>query len=102
MRNITANAILNLKEQPETLYVHGSIMTYRADDIIEINVASPQGINPSILVLDLKVQPGNGPMKGTPKPFNLQLSEDSAKNFSQVTIRYSEDASVTVNVEIFG
>ena len=102
MRNITSNAILNLKEQPATLYVHGSIMTYRADDIVEISVATPQGINPSILVLDLVVKSGNGPMKGTPKPFNFESSNDSAKNYSQVTIRYSEDASVTVNVEVLG
>ncbi|TYP99235.1 hypothetical protein C7447_102557 [Tenacibaculum adriaticum] len=102
MRNITANAILNLKEQPASLYVHGSIMTYRADDIIEVAVASPLGISPSILVLDLIVKSGNGPMKGTPKPFNYELSDDSAKNYSQVTIRYSEDASVTVNIEVFG
>ena len=77
-------------------------MTYRSDDVIEITTATPQGINPSILVLDLIVKPGNGPMKGTPKPFNFELSKDSAKNYSQVTIRYSEDASVTVNVEVFG
>jgi hypothetical protein len=102
MRNITANAILNLKEQPASLYVHGSIMTYRADDTIEIAVTSPQGISPSILVLDLIVKSGNGPMKGTPKPFNYELSDDSAKNYSQVTIRYSEDASVTLNIEVFG
>lgn len=102
MRNITANAILNLKEQPQTLYVHGSIMTYRSDDRIEISVATPQGINPSILVLDLKVVSGSGPMKGTPKPFNFELSDSTAKSYSQVTIRYSEDASITVNVEVFG
>ncbi|MDW7693114.1 hypothetical protein R9C00_09700 [Flammeovirgaceae bacterium SG7u.111] len=102
MRNITANAILNLKEKPATLYVHGSIMTYRTDDIVEISVVTPQGINSSILVLELIIKSGNGPMKGTPKPFHFELSNDSAKNYSQVTIRYSEDASVTVNVEIFG
>lgn len=102
MRNITANAILNLKEQPVALYVHGSIMTYRTDDIIEIKVASPQGVNPSILVLDLIVKSGSGSMKGTPKAFNYELSGDFAKKYSQVTIRYSEDASITVNVEVFG
>lgn len=102
MRNITANAILNLKEQPAILYVHGSIMTYRADDLVELSVATPQGIIPSILLLDLVVKSGSGPMKGTPKPFKFELSNDSAKNYSQVTIRYSEDASVTVNIEVFG
>lgn len=102
MRNVTANAILNLKEQPQTLYVHGSILTHRSDDRIEISIAHPQGINPSILVLDLKIISGSGTMKGTPKHFNFELSDSSARSYSQVTIRYSEDASITVNVEVFG
>ncbi len=102
MRNITANAILNLKEQPATLFVHGSIMTYRGDDVIQVSVATPQGINGSILILDLVITSGNGPMKGTPKPFSFELTGDTAKNYSQVTIRYSQDASLTVNVEVFG
>lgn len=102
MRNITANAILNLKEVPASLYVHGSIMTYRADDVVEITVSLPQSINPSILVLDLTVKSGNGPMKGTPKSFVYKLSDDSAKKYSQVTIRYSDEASITLSVEVFG
>jgi len=102
MRNITANAIMNLKETPQTLYVHGSIMTYRADDKVTITKAEPQGINSSILVLDLKVIEGNGPMKGTPKSFNYENSDQTAKTYSQVTLRYSIDASLTVNIEILG
>ncbi|NQY29957.1 MAG: hypothetical protein HRT69_10860 [Flavobacteriaceae bacterium] len=102
MRNISANAILNLKEQPQTLYIHGSIMTYRNDDTIRLIKAELPGINSTILVLDLKVIEGNGPMKGTPKPFNYELSDETAKNYSQVTLRYSNDASININVEIFG
>lgn len=102
MRNITANAILNLKENPQTVYVHGSIMTYRADDKITISLAKPQGINSSILVLDLKIQEGSGPMKGSPKAFYYENSEEAAKTYSQVTIRYSLDASLTINIEIHG
>ena len=102
MRNITANAIMNLKESPQTLYVHGSIMTYRSDDKISISKAEPQGINPSILVLDLKVIEGTGPMKGTPKAFNYENSEEISKGYSQVTLRYSLDASLTINIEILG
>ena len=102
MRNITANAMLNLKEVPQTLYVHGSIMTYHSDDKVEITESESQGINPSILVLDLKVKVGTGPMKGTPKGFHYENSKPIAKTYSQVTIRYSTEASMTVNVEIFG
>jgi hypothetical protein len=41
-------------------------------------------------------------MKGTPKAFNYENSEQIAKTFSQVTLRYSLDASLTVNIEILG
>lgn len=101
MRNISANANLNLKTQPPTLFVHGSIMTYGSFDIIKITKANPSGINPAILVLDLEIIQ-DGPMKGVPKSFSYELSDESAKNYSQVTIRYSSDASITINVEIFG
>jgi hypothetical protein len=102
MRNIAANSIMNLKESPQTLYVHGSIMTYHADDKISISKAEPQGINPSILVLDLKLIEGNGPMKGAPKAFNYENSQEIAKTYSQVTLRYSSEASLTINIEILG
>jgi hypothetical protein len=77
-------------------------MTYGSEDKIEISIANPQGINSSILVLDLKVVTKTGPMKGTPKHFNFELSDSNAKSYSQVTIRYSEEASITLNIEIFG
>ena len=102
MRNITGNAIMNLKERPQTLYVHGSIMTYRSDDKIRITKAEPQGVNSSILLLDLKIIEGKGPMKGTPKAFNYENSGKDASTYSQATIRYGTDASLTVNIEIFG
>jgi hypothetical protein len=102
MRNITVNANLNLKEQPQTLYVHGSIMTYSTDDVIELKKAKPQGINSSILVLDLKVISGDGPKKGIPKHFNYINSEELVKNYTQITIRYSIDSSITINIEILG
>lgn len=76
-------------------------MTYHSNDRITIRRAVSQGINPSILILDLKIVEGKGPMKGTPKAFRFKTTKD-AKSFSQVTIRYSVDASITVNVEVFG
>lgn len=99
MRNISANALMNLKEVPQTLYVHGSIMTYHADDKISIEKANPQGINPSILILDLAITQRIGPMKGTPKAFKYESSEEIAKSYTQVTIRYSDEETLTVNVE---
>lgn len=102
MRNITANAILNLKEQPASLNVHGSIMTYAMDDVVKITKADIGGINTSILLLDLEVISGTGPMKGMPKPFHFETTDNDASQYSQVTIRYSNDASLTINIEVFG
>ena len=100
MRNIAANAIINLKENPNTLYVHGSIMTYHIDDKVKITKAEPQGINPEILVLDLKIIQGNGPMKGNPKSFVYKNSEQIANTYSQVTIRCDLDESLSVDIKI--
>lgn len=102
MRNISANAILNLKEVPTSLFVHGSIMTFRSDDLIEITKAESQGINESILILNLLVIEGNEPMKETPKHFSFQTKSEEAKKYNQVTIRYSEDKPLTINIEIAG
>ncbi len=100
MRNIAANAIMNLKENPITLYVHGSIMTYHIDDKVKITKAEPQGIIPEILILNLKVIQGNGPMKGTPKSFVYKNSEQIANTYNQVTIRYDLNESLSVDIEI--
>lgn len=102
MRNISANAILNLKEVPVTLHVHGSIMTYRDDDKIVIKKASSPGINSSILLLDLTIVSGKRPMKGTPKHFVYETHDKKAKTYNQVIIRYSHEASLTVNVAVVG
>jgi len=102
MEQITVNASINLKEQPQTLSVNGSFKVYRDDDVIEVTKAKIDGINPTILILDLKVIEGQGPMKGILKPFNYQSTDDLIKNYNQVTIRYGNDDSITVNIEVFG
>ncbi|MEI8202530.1 MAG: hypothetical protein WCH34_05930 [Bacteroidota bacterium] len=101
MRNITANAILNLKEEPATLYVHGSIMTYHGDDKVVIKKAVPQGINPKILLLKLTIKEGAGPMKGTPKAFKYINKKPEARTYKQVQILYP-DSSLTIKVEVYG
>jgi len=102
MSSIIAISVMNLNETPQTLYVQGSIMTYRADDNVIISKVEPKGIDSSMLVLDLKVIEGNGSMKGTPKAFNYENSDQITKMYSHVTLRYSIDDSLTVNIEILG
>ena len=102
MTNITANALLNLKEEPASLTVHGSIITYRADDKVAVVKANPQGFVEEVLVLDLTVLEGSGPMKGTPKPFFYVNDDPNASTFSKVTIRYGEGQELTIDVESVG
>jgi len=100
MENITANAQLNLKAEPNVLCVHGSIITYRGDDVVKITEAESDGYNPTILILDLKVTEGNGPMKGTPKAFDFATAKEIANTYKQVTIRYNENSEFTFNIEV--
>ena len=99
-RNLAFNAIANLKEDPPGLYVHGSVMLYRDDDKVEVTKAVPQGFNPAILVLDLKIIEGSGPMKGTPHPFCYK--EHGCHTYTHVTMRYGKGQSQTVEVKILG
>jgi len=102
MINITANALLNSKEEPNSLTVHGSIITYRADDSVTLSKAEPQGVVEEILILDLKVVQGSGPMKGTPKPFHYLNTDANASIFGKVSICYGADQELTIDVESIG
>ena len=100
-QNLTANSILNLKEKPATLSVHGSVITYRDDDKVKLVKANPQGINPKILLLKLEITEGSGPMKGTPKHFWYQ-ENSNAESYGQVTIIHGTGDSFTVDVQKLG
>jgi hypothetical protein len=105
MKNITANAFINLKEIPNTLHIHGSIMTYRPDDKIRLVKTVPQGINPFILLTELVVTEGTKPMKGTPKLFKMHLRGEAAKSYNEIYIRYKDGETVhslKIDVEVFG
>lgn len=54
-------------------------MVYREDDKVTITPALTQGINPLILLLDLKVINGTEPMKGIPRPFHYINSDTIVK-----------------------
>lgn len=102
MENITANAFFNGKEVPQTLYVNGSIMTYRPDDKLDLVEAESPGINKHILVLELKFTEGTGSMKGTDKPFLYKTDKENSKDYKQVTIQYGNSETITVEVEVLG
>lgn len=100
--NPALNALVNLKEVPPSLYVHGSIIVYREDDEVVVTKAVPQGINPAILILDVKVIEGSGPMKGTPRHFVYEECGEHVNVYTHVSARYGDDAMQTVEVKVFG
>lgn len=100
--NPALNALVNLKEDPPGLYAHGSIIVYRDDDQVQVNKAVPQGINPAILILDVKVIEGSGPMKGTPRHFTYEERGEHVKSYTHVTARYGDGELQTVEVKVLG
>ncbi|HMS86580.1 MAG TPA: hypothetical protein PKD12_23375 [Nitrospira sp.] len=100
--NLALNALVNLKEEPPGLCVHGSIIVYHNDDRVEVTKAAPQGINPAILILNVTVIEGKGPMKGTPRHFSYAEGGEPVKRYTHVSARYGDGDMKTVEVQVFG
>ena len=100
--NLTLQATLNKKEQPNSLYVHGSVMVYTDETEVTIAKAVPQGINPEILLLELTVIKKHGPMKGVPREFHYEESGDQVNTYSQVQVISNQDDNCTVDIKILG
>ncbi|MEZ8274980.1 hypothetical protein AB4289_10045 [Vibrio cyclitrophicus] len=100
--NLALNANVNLKEQPNGLYVHGSVMVYTAETEVIIEEADVQGINPSILLLKLTITPNPGPMKGIPRHFSFEKNGLDVSQYTQVQVVSNQSESCTVNISVFG
>lgn len=99
-------AFINGKEQPNHIYVHGTVWTYTSETVVEVRRAEMQGLNEQVLILEVLIQPRPGPMKGTPRPVNYQEEVDG-RQFQQVQIRFvGEDVAgnedQTVDVRYLG
>lgn len=100
MSLITAVAILNLKEQPNKLVVSGSVVTYNAEDKVELEFADPQGVVDTTLLLNVLVTNIEGHKKGSPKPFIYEQLEN-ALSYDKVQLSHSS-GDITVEVLILG
>jgi hypothetical protein len=100
--NLALNANVNLKEQPNGLYVHGSVMVYTAETEVSIEETDVQGINESILLLKLTITPQPGLMKGVPRHFHFEKSGSEVSKYTQVQVVANQGESCTVNVTVFG
>jgi hypothetical protein len=100
--NIALNAAMNLKEQPNSLYVHGSVIIYSGARTVTLEKADPQGTNETILLLQLTVIEERGPMKGVPHPFAYTERGDHVSAYKEVQVVSNLGGGCTVPVEILG
>ena len=88
-----AIAVIDKRENPNTLSVGGSIITYNEMDTVILRFAIPQGFNPLILLLDVIVTEVEGPKKGTEKHFFYD-QVDNTSSFKQVELRYNNESMI--------
>jgi hypothetical protein len=100
--NFSLNAVANLKEQPNRLTVHGSVLVYTAETDVQIEKAEVQGINPNILLLNLIITKKEGPMKGVPLHFVYEEVGEGISKYTQVQVTCNEGGNATVNITILG
>ncbi len=82
------------------LYVTGEVETGNSNQTPHLREAVPQGINPTILILDLVLVPngiGNPVMGWKPARFEKKLSRD---HYASVEIRWEHALIATCKVEV--
>lgn len=86
---------------PDSLHVVGSVLAMNMGQTASLTRAVPQGINPAILILDLKMvqKPGIWPQAVVPRLVRFDIKDYAEAPHSQVTIRSSAECSVTIDVE---
>lgn len=99
--DLAVSAHINGKEQPNKLYVHGSVLVYTMGTEVDVSEAIPQGINPQILILNVAIKHVDGPMKGTCRLFYFEKDVEG-RQYDQVTINIQDGQSSTVVVSYVG
>ena len=79
--------------------VTGTVQTSNSSQEPELVEAVPQGINPAILLLDLKISGGTGATVMGVRDVKFEKSIEE-NQYSQVTIRRESGDDVTIDVEV--
>ncbi len=85
---------------PLTLYVTGEVETSNSNQIAQLREAVPQGINPTILILNLTITEsgaGNAVMGWKPVRFEKKLTRD---HYLSVDIHWEGKSIATCKVEV--
>jgi hypothetical protein len=83
----------------ETLHVKGKVTVPTTGFKAELVEAEPQGINPSILLLELKLTKPSGPAGEVVTTLEVTYSKRHAKQYKLVQIEEQGHASETVPVK---
>jgi hypothetical protein len=102
MKNLSFEAKFNLKSEPYELIVEGSITTERPDDELIIEVSSNPIYIETMLLLEIKLKQGNGPMQDHRKTFTYKLNNSNTKHFTNVKIIYGNGETKSQIVKIVG
>lgn len=100
MKSVPANAILNLKEEPATLYVHGSVMTFNHNSTLTFH-ASLGSDDPNTLILEVQVSSGTHPTAAHPQSYLYASSAPEVRSYKRVLITPPNLEPVTVDVQVF-
>jgi hypothetical protein len=81
-------AWVNLQPGPHmnTLYVTGDVIEPTSGWKVELVEASPQGINPTILILDVKATAPTGQVLQVVTPVPVRFEKPDGKQYKKVTI----------------
>ncbi|MCY4386970.1 MAG: hypothetical protein OXC18_07665 [Desulfurellaceae bacterium] len=85
-------AIREKDKNPPELHVHGSVWVYTEETEVCLGRAESQGINPTILLLNLTIIEKDGPMKGTLRPFCYEEKGDQVLEYLKVDVRGIENS----------
>ena len=99
LRNFSAREETDLVGKNRKLTVTGEVQTFKGNEKVALVEAVPQGINPKILLLDVKVESygaGTEVLGWQQVEFAKPISEGQ---YSEVTIK-TDDNSVTVKVTV--
>ena len=102
MKNLSFEAKFNLKSEPNELIVEGSITTERPDDELIIEVSSDPIYIETMLLLEIKLKQGKGPLQDHRKTFTYKLNNSSTKHYTNVKINYGNGEMKSQIVKIVG
>jgi len=90
-----------MKELPNRLYVHGSVMVYSAETEVTIEKFGVLGFNPNILLFKLTITPKPGVMKGIPRHFVYEEHGTEVSQYTQIQVISNQGDSCTTYISVF-